>query len=65
MSPTNDLTKFADYKTVSGYALKPMKWAVGSGVITGNDNKTLNPQGLTTRAEAAAMFAKYCKKVGR
>lgn len=65
MSLTNDLTKFTDYKTVSTYALKPMKWAVGAGVITGNDDRTLNPQGLTTRAEAAAMFEKYCKKVGR
>lgn len=65
MSPTNDLTKFTDYKTVSSYALKPMKWAVGAGVITGNDDGTLNPKGLTSRAEAAAMFEKYCKKVGR
>ena len=37
-----------------------MQWAVGTGVITGNDDRTLTPQGTATRAEAAAMIQNYC-----
>lgn len=62
---TADLTKFKDYKNVDSYANTAVQWAVGKGVITGNDNGTLNPKGNTTRAEAAAMMYKYCKKIGR
>ncbi|MBO5397968.1 MAG: S-layer homology domain-containing protein [Clostridia bacterium] len=64
-SQTNDLTKFSDTKQISSYALPQIKWAVGAGVISGNANKTLNPKGTATRAEASAMLEKYCKKVGR
>lgn len=62
---TDELNAFTDKDSVSEYALMPVRWAVGAGVITGNANKTLNPQGTTTRAEAAAMFVKYCLNVGR
>ena len=62
---TSDLTKFKDYKKISNYAKSSMEWAVGKGVITGNDDGTLNPQGTATRAEGVAMIQKYCNKVGR
>ena len=62
---TVNLTKFKDYKKVDSYASSSMKWAVGTGVITGNSNGTLNPKGNATRAEAAAMIEKYCNKVGK
>ena len=60
---SSDLSKFKDYKLVSSYALKSIKWAVGAGVINGNKDGTLNPKGNATRAEAAAMIQNYCKKV--
>ncbi len=65
VSATNDLKKFSDVSKISDYAVSSMKWAVGAGVITGNDNGTLNPKGNATRAEVSAMMEKYCKKVGR
>lgn len=65
VSAYNNLSSFKDRSDVSDYATKQMKWAVGAGVITGNSNGTLKPQGEATRAEAAAMLEKYCKKVGR
>ena len=65
MTKSNDLKAFSDGNKVSKYAEKSVKWAVGSGVITGNKDKTLNPQGTATRAEAAAMFQKYCVNVGK
>lgn len=65
MTKSNDLKAFSDANKVSGYAETSVKWAVGTGVITGNADKTLKPQGTATRAEAAAMFQKYCVNVGK
>ena len=59
------LPEYTDRNKVSSYATAQVKWAVGAGVISGNANGTLNPKGKTTRAEAAAMLEKYCKRVGR
>ena len=68
-SASDNLNGFTDKTKVSSWALAQVKWAVGAGVITGNENKdgtkTLNPKGNATRAEVAAMLEKYCKKVGR
>lgn len=36
-------------------------WAVGSGVITGKDGNRLDPKGLASRAEAAAMLTRFLK----
>ena len=60
-----DLSVYKDYKKISTYANDSLQWAVGKGVITGNEDKTLNPTGTATRAETAAMLQKYCQKVGR
>ena len=67
VSATNNLSKFADTNKISSWATLQVKWAVGAGVITGNNvtPPTLNPKGYATRAEASAMIEKYCKKVGR
>ena len=53
---------FSDADKVSEYAQTAMKWAVGEGIITG-DNGKLMPQGKATRAQAAAMFARFMQKV--
>ncbi len=65
VNQTASLSKFSDYNKVDNYANSAMQWAVKTGVITGNDNGTLDPRGNATRAEAAAMIQKYCNKVGR
>ena len=70
VSKTDSLAEFTDTNKIATYATTQVKWAVGSGVITGNVNKTngtktLNPKGNATRAEVAAMMEKYCKRVGR
>lgn len=62
---TASLTKFKDYENVNSYANAAMQWAVGSGVITGNDDGTLKPKGNASRAEAASMIQKYCYNVGK
>ena len=60
-----ELTSFSDSGSVGKYAINAVKWAVKTGVITGNANKTINPLGNATRAEAAAMIQKYCNKIGK
>ena len=42
----------------------PMKWAVGTGVINGSENRLL-PRNMATRGEAAAMFMRFCRKVAQ
>ena len=60
---TNLGASFRDGTKVSTHAKTAMQWAVGTGVITGNDDRTLTPQGTATRAEAAGMIYNYCTKV--
>ena len=57
-----ELTSFADSARLSDWAVNDMKWAVAQKLIAGNpvDGKLfLNPQGNTTRAEAATILKQY------
>ena len=61
---TSDLSKFKDGNLVSDYAKSAVEWAVGKGVITGNNNgESLTPHSNSTRAEASGMIYNYCTKV--
>lgn len=63
LKASEDLDQFSDADSVSAYAVEAMEWAVAEGIITGMGNGTLNPQGTTTRAQAAAMIMRFCKGV--
>ena len=52
---------FVDGKTVSEYADQAMSWAVGAGLIQGDEANRIVPQGLATRAEVATMIMRYHK----
>lgn len=52
------LSAFADAASVSGWAVDAVRWAVGSGLMNGT-NCRIDPAGLTTRAEAAALLHRY------
>jgi len=54
-----DILSYSDYSEISGYAVDAMKYSVGSGLIKGKTQSTLNPQDGTTRAEAAAVLYRY------
>jgi len=62
---TSDLKEFIDVKEISKYADTQIRWAVGVGILHGNDDKTLNPKGSATRAEVAAMLKNYCNNIGK
>jgi hypothetical protein len=55
------LSGFEDSAAVQEYAQQAMIWAVQNGLITGNDDGTLNPDGNATRAEVAAILMRFCE----
>ena len=58
---TTSLTGYGDAQAVSSYALPAMRWACGTGILQGANGK-LNPNGLATRAQLAAMLHRYLTK---
>lgn len=55
-----DLNTYPDAASVTPFAQKAIEWAVGIGIITG-DQGMLNPQGLSSRAVCAAMIKRFCE----
>lgn len=53
-----DLAAFSDSGLVADYATDAVSKMVGSGLIRGNADGTMNPTGSATRAEAAVMLAR-------
>ena len=58
---TTSLSGYGDAQAVSSYALPAMRWACGTGILQGANGK-LNPSGLATRAQLAAMLHRYLTK---
>lgn len=64
LSGTNSfLSSFADWDSVSTWAVDAAKWSVGSGLIQGADGK-LNPNANITRAESATIILRLLQKSG-
>lgn len=56
VSASGDLANYSDAASVSDWAKESVEWAVGSGLIGGYEDSTLQPQGTTTRAEVASVL---------
>ena len=63
-----DISGMAGADQVADYALDTMKWAVGTGLITGSKTTVngveivdLKPTGTATRAQVAAMIQRFCE----
>ena len=54
-----DLTGYTDASAVSDWAREGVSWAVQAGLIQGRSATTLVPAGTSTRAELAAVLARY------
>ncbi|MBA4701542.1 MAG: S-layer homology domain-containing protein [Ruminococcus sp.] len=55
-----NLEKYPDYKKVSSFSNKAMQWAVGVGLISGDQGK-LNPQGTASRAVTSIIIQRFMK----
>ncbi len=58
-SAKGDLTVFPDGSDVSEFAEEAMIWAVGEGLISGNKDGTLAPQGNASRAVCATILMRF------
>ena len=56
VSASGDLSTFTDAASVSDWAQESVEWMVGSGLLGGYEDSTLQPQGTTTRAEVASVL---------
>ncbi|MBR0375657.1 MAG: S-layer homology domain-containing protein, partial [Firmicutes bacterium] len=58
-----NILSFNDALEVSDWANAAVCWAVGAGLMQGDDQGNLNPQAPASRAEAAALFQRFAEKV--
>ena len=58
-SAANMLINFEDADQISAYAVPAMEWANAEGLILGTTETTLNPTGEATRAQIAAILARF------
>lgn len=54
-----ELDAFRDAAATSRWALDAMQWAVAAKIVCGKENNTLDPTGLSTRAEAAGVIMRF------
>ena len=62
---TADLTGFADYEQIYGYAAEALSWANAEGLVSGRSETALSPQGQATRAEVAAILHRFAENVAK
>ena len=60
-----DLSIYPDGDQVADWAKEGMTWAVGAGILRGRNNGLLDPNGLTTRVEAAQMLKNFVEAFGK
>jgi hypothetical protein len=58
-SKRTDLSAYSDQASISSSASEAMSWAVEEGLICGKGNGNLDPSGLATRAEVAAVVSQF------
>ena len=54
-----NILDYTDAEDVSTWAMSAMQWAVGSGLVNGRTETTLNPTDTATRAEIATIMMRY------
>ncbi len=56
---STNILSYTDYNKISEYAIPAMQYAVGSGLIKGKTESTLNPTDRATRAEMATILFRF------
>ncbi|MDY3929774.1 MAG: S-layer homology domain-containing protein, partial [Clostridia bacterium] len=54
-----NILSYTDYKEISEYAVSAMQYVVGSGLMKGKTESTINPLDNATRAEVAAILQRF------
>ena len=58
-----NIETYEDVKSITEYAIPAMQWAVGHGVMTGNEKNELMPKETTTREQMVAILASFDRNV--
>ena len=65
-SERKSLASFPDDENVQAYAVEALEWCVAKEIITGKgEEKALEPQGSTYRAECATIIMRFVEKYGQ
>ena len=56
---STNILSYTDFEEISEYAIEAMQYAVGSGLMKGKTETTLNPKDNATRAEIAAILQRF------
>ena len=59
---TDELSGFSDANEVSKYAREAMEWAISEGILVGDKEGGIRPQGTAIRAELATILVRYYEK---
>ena len=54
-----NILSYEDFEKIGEYAVPALSFTAGSGIMKGRTEKTINPDGTATRAEAAAIFMRF------
>ena len=54
-----NILSYEDFDSISEYAIAPMQYASGSGMLRGKSESTINPKDNATRAEIAAILHRF------
>ena len=54
-----NILSYTDAESISEYAISAMQYAVGSGLMKGKTETSINPQDNATRAEIAAILQRF------
>ena len=68
VTASSDISGYSDAASTSDWAEASMKWAVGSGILSGKTGVAgtrLDPTGTATRAEVAQILMNFGTKVIR
>ena len=60
---STNILSYDDFADVSEYAADAIQYALGSGLIVGRTQTTLNPKDSATRAETATIFVRFAELI--
>ena len=63
VSARNDLAGFPDGSDSAPYAVEALQWAAAEGILLGMDDGSLRPEQCVTRAQVAAIMARFVRRV--
>ena len=60
-----ELSGFADYSAIYGWARESCQWAVTCGIVNGRKDGTYDPMGGTSRAQMAVILCRFLQAVNQ